>query len=187
MDISLIQKTIEKDGIVFLTYGGFLSQPLIASMMGALEKETETNELSMGVSNNIFTIFIELSQNMMNYSKSSEENSNDPKPEGLLVVSRDEDKNYMIDSQNIISLEDKQKIEPRLIEVQSLNKASLKKRYRELRRSGREKHAKGGGIGFFEIAKRCDKIEFDMKKINENKFYFHITTYIQSNKEKEEV
>ena len=43
------------------------------------------------------------------------------------------------------------------------------------------------GIGFFEIAKRCDKIGFDMKKINENKFYFHITTYIQSNKEKEEV
>ncbi len=39
------------------------------------------------------------------------------KPEGLLVVSRDEDKNYMIDSQNIISLEDKQKIEPKLIEI----------------------------------------------------------------------
>ena len=36
MNIHSIQKIVEKDGIVFLTYGGFLSQTLIAGMTEAL-------------------------------------------------------------------------------------------------------------------------------------------------------
>ena len=58
MNISAIQEIVEKDGIVFLTYGGFLSQALISGMTEALEKEAEQNELNMGDSSNIFTIFI---------------------------------------------------------------------------------------------------------------------------------
>ncbi len=185
MDIGSIQNMIEKDGIVFLTYGGFLTQPLIASMTEALESEAQNKDLSAGISNNIFTIFIELSQNMMNYSKTADKNCRNISPEGLIIVSRDKENNYAIDSQNIISVDDKNKIEPKLIEIQSLDKDGIKQRYRELRRSGKNTHEKGGGIGFYEIAKRCDKIEYDMREINDDKYYFHIKTYIMSNKNKE--
>jgi len=183
MDINEIQNIVEDDGIIFLTYGGFLSQSLIASMTEALEKEAESNDLKMSISNNIFTIFIELSQNMMNYSKSKDINDNSIKPEGLIIVSRDNNGNYFIDSRNIISREDKDKIEPKLIEIDSLDLDGIKKRYKELRRSGKNTHGKGGGIGFYEIAKRCDKIEYDFKEINENKFYFHIKTFLLEKKE----
>jgi len=60
MDINEIQNIVEDDGIIFLTYGGFLSQSLIASMTEALEKEAESNDLKMTIANNIFTIFIYL-------------------------------------------------------------------------------------------------------------------------------
>ena len=55
-------------------------------------------------------------------------------------------------------------------------------RYKELRRSGRNTHEKGGGIGFYEIAKRCDKLEFDFKEINSDKYYFHVKTTISNKK-----
>jgi len=71
---------------------------------------------------------------------------------------------------------DKEKIEPILNEILSLDKDSIKKRYRELRKSGHGTHSKGGGIGFFEIATKCDKINFSFKKINDDRFYFHIKT-----------
>ncbi len=178
MDINVIQDIVEDDGIIFLTYGGFLSQALIASMTEALEQEAESNNLKMKVSNNIFTIFIELSQNMMNYSKSEHLENNDIKSEGLIVVSRDNQGSYFIESQNIISTADKEKIEPKLVEILSLDLDGIKKRYKELRRSGKNTHGKGGGIGFYEVAKRCDKIEYSFKQINKNKLFFHIKTFI---------
>jgi hypothetical protein len=184
LDINKIQEMVDTEGIVFLSYGGFLSQSLISGMTEALEKETESNDISMGASSNIFTVFVELSQNIMNYSKSANADDNSLKSQGLIIVFRSPDNSeYYINSQNIISLEDKEKIEPKLLEIQSLDKDGIKKRYRELRKSGRDTHEKGGGIGFYEIAKRCDSIKYDFKQINENKFYFHIMTTITTQKE----
>ena len=183
MDINNIQKIVEDDGIIFLSYGGYLSQVLISGMTEALEKEAEDNGLSMGSSSNIFTIFIELSQNMMNYSKSINEQESGIKPQGLILVAKDDDFNYYIHSQNIVSLADKEKIEPKLKEISNLDKEGLKKRYRELRKSGQNTHGKGGGIGFYEIAKKCDSIEYAFTSISENRYYFHIKTNILTTKE----
>ena len=183
MEIASIQNMVENDGLVFVSYGGFLSQSLISAMTEALEKETENNDVNMGVSSNLFTIFIELSQNMMNYSKSSKEECRDIVSGGLIVVSRDKSgETYYIHSQNIISIEDKQVIEPKLIEIQSLNKDGIKQRYKELRRSGSGMHGKGGGIGFYEIAKRCERIDYSFTPINSEKFYFYVKTTIQTKK-----
>lgn len=184
MNMKVIQDMVEEDGIIFLTYGGFISQALISAMTEALEKEAEQSDLSMGVSNNIFTVFIELSQNMMNYSKAKCLDCTDVNSEGLIVVTKDMDENYYIHSQNIVTQKDKEKIEPKLEEILTLDKDGLKKRYRELRRSGRNSHEKGGGIGFYEIAKRSDEINFEFNKINEDKYYFHFISKIITKKEK---
>jgi len=182
MNISEIQHLVERDGIIFLSYGGFLSQAIISAMTEALEKEADANDIGMGISSNMFTIFIELSQNMMNYSKSKDPNCHEITPEGLILVSKDAEDNYYIQSQNIVELKDKDKIEPKLEEIQSLDNDGLKKRYRELRRSGQNTHGQGGGIGFYEIAKRCDSIEYKFSEITKNKYYFHIKTKININK-----
>ncbi len=183
MNMKVIQDLVEDDGIIFLTYGGFISQSLISAMTEALEKEAKQNALNMGISNNIFTIFIELTQNMMNYSKTKCQESTDVNSEGLIVVTKDSYDNYYIHSQNIIALKDKEKIEPKLEEILTLDQEQLKKKYRELRRSGRDKHGKGGGIGFYEIAKRSDEINFEFNKINEDKYYFHFISKIVTKKE----
>ena len=179
MNISNIQKLVDNNGIVFISYGGILTQSLITSMIEALELETNQNNLNMGIASNLFTVFIELSQNMVNYSKSIKEDCQDIVPGGLIVVSKnDEQTSYFIDSQNIISLNDRKKIEPKLEEIESLDRDGIKKRYKELRRSGKNAHEKGGGIGFFEIAKRCNMIEYNFTEINKDRYYFHLRTEI---------
>lgn len=183
MNIQVIQDIVEEDGIVFLTYGGFLSQSLISSMMEALEKEAQERDLTLGESSNIFTIFIELTQNMMNYSKSKNQDSDKINPQGLIVVTKDKEDNYFIHSQNIIGLEDRQKIEPKLQTIAKLSRDEVKKLYRESRKSGKDKHDKGGGIGFYEIAKRSDEIKYTFKEINKDKFYFHFISKIITKKE----
>ncbi|MBL0708595.1 MAG: hypothetical protein JJW00_06080 [Sulfurimonas sp.] len=150
-------------------------------MTEALEKEAEHNDIDMSASNNIFTIFIELSQNMMNYSKALNEYADIS--QGLILVSRDKEFNYNIHSQNVVSKADKEKIEPKLKEILSLDRDGVKKRYRELRKSGQNTHGKGGGIGFYEIAKKCDFINYDFNKIKDDRYYFHIKTTILTKKE----
>ena len=178
MDINQVQDIVKKEGIVFLTYGGFLSQTLIAGMTEALEKEAEQYELNIGDANNIFTIFIELSQNMMNYSKNKDKD--ELQAEGLILVSKDEENNYYIHSQNMITLEDKEKIEPTLTQISLLSREEIKKAYRELRRSGKNKHGKGGGIGFYEIAKRCSGIIHEFKPYSKNRYYMHLKVKIET-------
>lgn len=172
MDTKRLESILEEDGIVFLTYGGFLTQSLVVGMTEALERESEHAELSVSLSMNIFTIFIELSQNMMNYSKSIRENDKRFDPKGLIVVGKNSANEYYILSQNIVDLDDKNKIEPKLQTIAETDLEGIRKLYKDARRSGKDKHGKGGGIGFYEIAKRASRIEYDFTPIQDDKFYF---------------
>ena len=173
MDITKLEDFLDDSGIVFLSYGGILSQDLISNMTEALEKEAEVNNVSLSASTNIFTIFVELSQNMMNYSKSKNEADEEFDPKGLVLVGYNkEDNSYYVLSRNVLDTTDKDKMLPKLEEIKSMSRDEIKKKYRELRRSGLDKHNKGAGIGFLEISKRCDNIDFKFTKISENKYQF---------------
>lgn len=172
IDIAKLESLFDDDGIVFLTYGGFLTQSLIVGMTEALEKESEDSDLSMKIANNIYTVFIELSQNMMNYSKCIKECSHDFDPKGMVVVGKNSSDDYYVLSQNIVDIKDMQRMEPKLKGVIDADKDEIKRLYREARRSGKDTHGKGGGIGFYEIAKRCEQVEYSFTKINESKFYY---------------
>ncbi len=175
-DTKQLETVLAQDGILFLMYGGFLTQSLIVGMTEALEKESETNDLSAKVANNIFTIFIELAQNMMNYSKKVEKNGIDPK--GLILVGRNENGKYYVLSQNIINEEDKKKIKEKLDNVKDLSKDEIKKLYRQARRSGKYTHQKGGGIGFYEIIKRSEEIDYSFEPITNGRYYFQLKAIV---------
>ena len=171
-----LEALLQEDNIIFLTYGGTFTQSLIAGMTGVLEKEVEEAELSMKVSNNIFVVFIELAQNVMNYSKKVRKDQVfDPK--GLIFVGKKEEK-YFVCSQNIISKDDKQKIEPRLQAIQNATNEEIKKLYKDIRRSGKESHEKGGGLGLLEIAKKAQGIEYKFQDLQDDKFYYKICVTI---------
>ena len=176
ISLNQLETILEEDNIIFLTYGGTFTQSLIAGMTGVLEKEVEEAELSMKTSNNIFVVFIELAQNVMNYSKRAKNQENlDSK--GIIFVGK-KDENYFVCSQNIISKKDKEKIEPILSSVQNATPEEIKRLYKETRRSGKESHEKGGGLGFLEIAKKVKSIEFDFKSLEDDKYYYKICATI---------
>jgi len=170
ISINNLENILEEDNIIFLTYGGTFTQSLIVGMTGVLEKEVEEAELSMKISNNIFVVFIELAQNIMNYSKKAHNVLN---PKALIYVGKIEE-NYFVCSQNIVSQEDKERMEPRLQEIQNASLEEIKKLYKETRRSGKESHEKGGGLGFLEIAKKVQKFEYHFEDLTDGKFYYKI-------------
>ena len=151
-----------------LKYDGVITQNVVATSMDNIEAKIS----NMGLISKISTLTIELLQNMMNYSKDEKVGTRDIIPAGFIEIIQTNKKAYKSISKNIISINDKEKIEPILTEIQSLDESAIKKKYRELRRSGENTHKKGGGIGFYEIAKLCSSIDFEFTAINEDKYYF---------------
>ncbi len=179
MDLRKNHDIVPQDGIVFLSYGGVLSQALIAGMTEALEKEAEHNQLQKNISYKIFTIFIELSQNMMKYSVSKGENLKRSK--GVIFVGRSTDEHYYVHSHNRINNADISKLKTALEGITKLNPEELKTQYREQRRKGNNKHEQGAGIGFYEIAKRSSRINFDFTPADETGSFFNIHAIISNN------
>jgi len=164
--------------IEIVKYEGVMTQNVIASATDNIEAKVE----KMSLLGTLSTITIEYCQNMMNYSKNEEEGSRQIVPAGTIEVLLIDDEYYEVIAKNIVSLDDKEKIEPKLKEVQSLDKSGIKKRYRELRRSGKNTHQKGGGIGIYEIAKVSDKIEYSFEAINKDKYHFTMKSIVKKEK-----
>jgi len=174
--ITSLESVFDEEQIIFLTYGGTFTQSLIAGMTGVLEKEIEEDELSMSTSNKIFVVFIELAQNIMNYSKKLKI-SHHFDPKGLIFVGKKEH-HYFVCGQNIITLEDKILIENILNEIIAMDEDALKKRYREIRRNGKNSHEKGAGLGFYEIARKVKNLEFNFEEIDSERYYFKLCASI---------
>jgi len=181
MNIDQLEDFLDDSGIIFLSYCGILTQNLISNMTEALEKETLINNVSLSVSTNIFTIFVELSQNMMNYSKDTANSEDSFNPKGIVLVGYNEQNDsYYILSRNIISVKDKSKILPKLENIKPMNRDEIKQEYRKLRRSGRDKHQCGAGIGFLEIAKRCNNFDFKFNPLEDDKYQFSFQANINN-------
>jgi len=162
-----------KDEIV--KYDGVITQNVIAATLDNIEAKIDNMTLMGPIS----TITIEYCQNMMLYSKDSEIGSREIVPAGQLEVQNVNNEYYEIMAINIVSIEDKEKLERKLTEIQSLDKSGIKKRYRELRKSGKNTHEKGGGIGLYEIAKVSDSIEYKFNRINEDKYEFVMKSVVK--------
>ena len=91
---------------------------------------------------------------------------------------------FYIDSHNSVSKDDMNNLVERLEEIKQLARDGLKKRYRELRRSGKDKHGKGAGIGFYEIAKRCTEFNYQLVPQDNDLFHFYFEATIHSTSQK---
>jgi len=177
-DVVVVGFKIDTKPKLLLEYDGLFTQEKVNKYVEILEDKVE----NIGILGNLSTNFIEQSQNIMNYAKSQDGDPNEISSCGYISVEQDVDGVYSIQTKNILSSSDKDKIEPKLFEISSMDKIAIKNRYRELRRSGKDKHHKGGGIGFYEIAKACASIQYDFISINSEKYEFIFISYIKGKK-----
>ncbi len=164
-----LEELIKKGELIFLSHFGLITQPLIAAMIDALEQVDEEDE-SFHFPQKLYVIFIEVTQNIMHYSLKDDYKA--------FVSIGSTDEYYYLLSQNLVTKKDKDKIEKLLNEISNLNKKEIKELYRERRKSGEKSHSTGGGIGFLEIAKVADKIEFKFEKVEEH-YVFTLKVYVK--------
>lgn len=179
MNISKIRTIMQEEGIVF-SFSGMISQSLTSFMVETAKNQLQEQGEDAKVTRTIFAIAIEQLQNIMSYSK-NRDTSNRSKyiSPGVILIGVDIDKDkYYVSSSNEIDEEDKIRITQKMEFINSFEKSELRKVLREKLRSAEDKHERGAGVGFIEMAKRSsEKLEYDFEFVGD-KLYFHIKTYI---------
>jgi len=178
-EMQVFYEQLKKEGIIF-SFSGPISQNLLEGIGATLRQKMSLEETSTGVMQKVFSIFVELMQNVINYSvERGSVSEEDPELSfGILVIGKKNDQFY-IKSGNYISRAQKESLEEKLPLIQGMDKDELKRYYKQQRREEVDEGSKGAGLGFIEMARRASRpIEYDFLPTEEEGKYFFVINVV---------
>ncbi len=181
MDNKLIemQRLLGENGII-ICFSGRFTQGLIEELGEAIKKHMESEEKPQNNIFNVFSIFIEQSQNIKKYVV-SKENSNvyeDISASGIVCIGKSND-GYFIRSGNSVENIDVPVIKTGLDRVIGKSKDELKLMYKEQLKKELEPGKNGAGIGFIDMARKASRpIEYSIKRIDDIYSFYEIMVIV---------
>ncbi|WP_438447221.1 SiaB family protein kinase [Gorillibacterium sp. sgz5001074] len=151
-----VQKFLRDNGIL-ISFSGRLSQGLIEEYGEAVKKYLETEERPKSEVYNVFAIYIEQTQNIKNYvsAKLGSPNYEAIGNSSIVTIGRAED-GYYICSGNMVENEDLPQLLERIDRMAGMDKAELKKLYKEAIMSEQPGET-SAGLGMIEMARKASK------------------------------
>lgn len=173
IDLNLM---LNKYGIL-LSFVGPFSQEIIEELGEAIKKYMESECNNKNDIYNVFSVFIEQTQNIKNYlSAVCSENIDLPlMNSGIVTIGKCNDK-YFVYSGNYIEKSAAHKLAARIDELNSMDKEQLKQAFREQKKKPRcvENSKTGAGLGLLEMARKAtETIEYAL--INKSEKYDFFT------------
>lgn len=175
--------TLMSDDDIVLAFNGVMTHDLLVVMAELLKEKYITKFNDPKLTKKLFSVFIELMQNIAYYSKDKVKIGDKSVGRGIILV-KELKRGYSIMAGNIINLQDKSKIENKISYINSLNCEELKQLYKKTIKIKREEGQIGGGIGFIDIARKSsDRLVYGFKEIDKDRIFFEINVNIIENKE----
>lgn len=179
-DLYDFYKDMKSKEIIFC-YSGPVAQISLEGTARALRRNLELESTSNNATHAIFSVFIEMMQNVLNYS--AERPPINPDPDhalsmGVVVVGQNGE-GYFIYCGNRISNKDIAPIRNYIEEIRLLSKEELKNLYKVKRRQAFEPGAKGAGLGLLEMARKAGKpLDYAFTPIDEEWSFFNLKVQI---------
>ncbi|MFO7728807.1 MAG: SiaB family protein kinase, partial [Desulfonatronovibrio sp.] len=147
-EIQKFYEQLKKEGIIF-SFSGPVSQELLEGIGAILRQKMSLEETSTSVTQKVFSIFVELMQNIINYS-AEKGTGGDQEPDfsfGILSIGK-HDNHFYVQCGNYITESQKAPLTEMLTKIRSMDKDELKRYYKEQRRKEAKEGSKGAGLGF---------------------------------------
>lgn len=167
---------ISHDNII-LSYKG----PLTDTLLSELSKDVrEKFNNSRKTGKKVFSIFMELAQNVLYYSREMDGFDGGDKV-GILAVSQIGD-HYSVMTGNMIPADSVPKLVAKCEKINSLDRDSLRAYKRELRDSPPHTGSKGAGIGLVQVALTANnQLDAQMEQVDDDHYMFLLTVKIPKN------
>ncbi|NJO00717.1 MAG: hypothetical protein HC880_02635 [Bacteroidia bacterium] len=159
---------ISQDNIV-LSYKGPITDILLAEFSRDIRKELNRDPKN---GKKVFSIFMELAQNVLFYSKEVNHFGNKDKV-GTLVMIQTENQ-YKLITGNLVYKQDVPKLEQKCEIINSLDREALREYKRKLRSDPSGEESKGAGIGLVQVALTSgNQLEIKTKEL-EGDYAFYV-------------
>jgi len=178
--ISTFKNEMRKNGVI-ICFSGILSQGIIQEIGEALRSELQTENAKTSKYFSILSIFVEQTQNILNYYKKKSETRQleiDFINSGIVCIGSNGDK-YFVCSSNLIEVTDAEKLNKRLEFTKNNSIEEIKKLYKEQIRKDITDESYGAGLGFYEMAKKStEPVEYFIGKSYDKYYEFTINAVI---------
>lgn len=168
-----LQKILQNFGVL-INFSGRFTQGIIEELGDAVKKYLETETTSQNATYNVFSVFIEQTQNIKNYGIQEREPILQERiaTSGIVAIGKSKT-GYFVSSGNIIENKDIAGLVLRLDQVAALDKAGLKKLYKEQMKRELAQDCAGAGLGLIDMARRaCLPPTYSISKLDEQVSFF---------------
>lgn len=158
---------------ILLAFNGLFSASLIEEIGLALRKHLEALSASPTEVTDVFTIYIELTQNIRHYAASK--HLSDARASGTITISRDQG-HYVINAGNVVDIADGEELVRRIQHLASLDKAELKALWKAQIRQPRVSGAStGAGLGLIDMARKSSQpLAASFSRLDEQSGFFSL-------------
>ena len=162
---------------ILLTFAGAFSQEIIEDLGAAIQKFIQSDGTPKNNTYNVFSVYIEQTQNIRNYLSSRAEDSADDTVlnSGIVTIGRNEDR-YFVYSGNMVEKLDAEALSGRIKQLNTMSKEDLKAAYKEQLKKSRSQDpatARNAGLGLIEISRKARlPIEYALTAYDDNYDFF---------------
>lgn len=165
-----------RDEKIVLSFMGIVTQQIMVEY-GKILNEQEG--LSQNSRHLLFSIYVELTQNILRYS----DDQLPPPPTGArgvgIVIVSESDKSFYVNSGNHVSAERAAHLQTALTELCAMDADQLKQFHKERRRNGAPEDSQGAGLGLIEVARRASEPpQFELRQTPEGRTFFSLSVVV---------
>ncbi len=163
---------------ILICFNGPISRTLIGEIGVALKDHIESTQSSQSAAMDVFSVYIEMSQNIRHYATAKSYGDKDAS--ATVVIAEVEGGHYAVSAGNIIDLADGEALLARIENLAHLDKAELKSLYKQqLRQPRQADRSTGAGLGLIEIARKSSQpLEANLGEADQGKAFFSLRAII---------
>lgn|SRR5690554_725781 len=168
---------MNEDNIILSFKGGITSE-LLTSILQIVESKMETLNESSKVRKRVYSILVEVLQNLYHHMDEEKINLQDKYNDAIFILGRKEDF-YVIHTGNYLKKDKVHALQKRLEKINSLDKDELKMYYKEVLNNGLMSDKGGGGLGMIDIARKSrHKLDFNFQDMDNTHSFFSLNIKI---------
>lgn len=176
MDLFRLREEFSQEGIM-MCFNGPFSHSIIEEIGIAIRNHLAAEDTSRMAVQDVFAVYIEMTQNARNYLVSRDIHAGDAGSATIIIAKQGD--SYAVTSGNLIRTEDIADLRARIDQINSLDRDGLKKQIRQQLHKEVPPGALGAGIGLMEIAKRAvAKLEYSIRNIDGQHAFFTLTVLV---------
>lgn len=171
-----LKKSLEEYSIL-ICFSGKFSQGIVEQLCDSIKGQLTESELVKGNPSKVISIFVEQTQNIINYNlENLNHKYNDQLLESSIVTIGRTPDGFFVTSGNLIDTKDLGALVSKIDFLNSLDPTELKKYYKEVMKSDSlADNGRGAGLGLIHMARKAKSpLEYANYCINDELSYFQI-------------